>query len=631
MFVKKNTTQFAKMGIALLLVCPFVCVAQTGPGGVGVADGSSALSLWLDANTIVQGNNTNMAGVWEDQSGNNYDASIGVAPRYFSAGAGNGQPALFFDASNGEYMWIAPNTEIMPPNEISIFVMGNFDTGNSTSWASIISAYDDDAGDDAWAFERNDATNDMNFWVENYTTSFCAKPIVSGKNEIWSMVFNTTTNQGDGYISEDNCSYTYTGGLTYDGAGVNAVLLGAGANSYGTTVPGYFLEGDIGEVIIYDEAVNDAQRIIISNYLAAKYAIGLDNFDIYDEDDNGDYDFDVAGIGQTVGAANRQDNSQGTGMVRISNPTGMGDDEFMIWGHDNGSPFANNNLDVPPGVEDRIDRVWRVSEVNSTGGTTGVNVGKVDVAFDLSYQTYSISQGDLVLLIDTNDDGNFADQTPITGANLVGGMYVFSAVSGWTPGFRDGVRFTLGTTNKSQTPLPVSLIEFDAQCESGSVNINWTTESELNNDYFTIERSSDVVNFESISIVAGNKTSSATINYSWRDKSPVDGVAYYRLKQTDLDGAFAYSSISSVKCSKKTEINVYPNPFGNSFTILFSEGAIYPVHVKILDYLGRVVYTQLVVGNSMKISLDKNLPKGTYFVKVFNGTNQVVKRIVKTQ
>ena len=71
--------------------------SQTGPGGVGITDGISDLSLWLDANTITGlANNANMTGIWADQSGNGNNALIGRAPQYTTTGAGNGQPSLFF-------------------------------------------------------------------------------------------------------------------------------------------------------------------------------------------------------------------------------------------------------------------------------------------------------------------------------------------------------------------------------------------------------------------------------------------------------------------------------------------------------------------------------------------------------
>src|SRR5690606_37109170 len=97
-------------------------------------------------------------------------------------------------------------------------------------------------------------------------------------------------------------------------------------------------DGDIAEVIAFNTAVNEAQRIIINNYLSAKYNLPLSEFDFYTMDDvgNGDYDHDVAGIGR-VNALNQHTDARGSGIVRILNATNLDDDEFLIWGHDGGT------------------------------------------------------------------------------------------------------------------------------------------------------------------------------------------------------------------------------------------------------------------------------------------------------
>ncbi len=183
---------------------------------------------------------------------------------------------------------------------------------------------------------------------------------------------------------------------------------------------------------------------------------------------------------------------------------------------------------------------------------------------------------------------------------------------------------------KISTPLPVKLTEFNAACKDDLIHINWTTASEINNDYFTIERSTDAINFETIGTVNGNGNSSVTINYSWTDDSPINGTAYYRLKQTDFNGAFEYHGIRTVACEPTTEISIYPNPFEDSFTISLSENTSYPITVEVMDYLGRKIYTQIIENATTEIVLEDKVSAGTYFVKVFNETTLNVERIVKT-
>ncbi|MEK7225642.1 MAG: hypothetical protein AAB221_08160, partial [Bacteroidota bacterium] len=105
------------------------------------------------------------------------------------------------------------------------------------------------------------------------------------------------------------------------------------------------------------------------------------------------------------------------------------------------------------------------------------------------------------------------------------------------------------------------------------------TVSEINNDYFTVQRSRDMENFENIATVKGSGNSNTPINYSSTDNNPLEGISYYRLKQTDFDGTVTYSNavpvtISKTKTStgKSLSINniiVYPNPGEGLFNINF--------------------------------------------------------------
>ncbi|MEO5572789.1 MAG: hypothetical protein ABIT08_15525, partial [Bacteroidia bacterium] len=97
------------------------------------------------------------------------------------------------------------------------------------------------------------------------------------------------------------------------------------------------------------------------------------------------------------------------------------------------------------------------------------------------------------------------------------------------------------------SPLPVELVSFSAKAiDNKEVLCQWTTASEINNDYFTIERSRNGRDFEEAGKVNGAGNSTVAINYSFIDKDPYKGIAYYRLKQTDSNGQFSYSQIVKV-------------------------------------------------------------------------------------
>lgn len=200
-------------------------------------------------------------------------------------------------------------------------------------------------------------------------------------------------------------------------------------------------EGTVSEFIVYNYKVNNAQRIIIENYIAGKYNLNLSSNDIYSIDNgvNWNYDNEIAGIGRLNGF--EQDNdSRGPGMVRINSSSSLGNSDFFIWGHDNAAiaSFGVTDYPAPEGVEGRIDRVWRPTGQGETGN--------MDIIFDLSAVGGSKTATDLVLFIDRNNNGVFADETYagtgiIGGATALGGdIFEFSGVN-----INNAQRFTVGT------------------------------------------------------------------------------------------------------------------------------------------------------------------------------------------
>ncbi|MBX7050135.1 MAG: VCBS repeat-containing protein, partial [Chitinophagales bacterium] len=109
--------------------------------------------------------------------------------------------------------------------------------------------------------------------------------------------------------------------------------------------------------------------------------------------------------------------------------------------------------------------------------------------------------------------------------------------------------------------LPIELTDFTGSQQGHAVKLEWTTASELNNDKFIIERSSNGDDFDAIGIVSGAGTTEIVHNYQFFDQAPAGGINYYRLKQVDLDGAFTYSQMIVVEVSGEASyLKIYPNP-----------------------------------------------------------------------
>src|SRR5690606_23001154 len=125
------------------------------------------------------------------------------------------------------------------------------------------------------------------------------------------------------------------------------------------------------------------------------------------------------------------------------------------------------------------------------------------------------------------------------------------AVSSFSP-------FTLATLDMIN-PLPVEIIEFNAEPKVTSVLVSWVTNSEINNDYFLVERSDDGINFNYITRVEGAGNSTQQIRYEFNDITPLQGTSYYRLKQVDFNVTSNYTNIRKVEFDNKSFV-IFPNP-----------------------------------------------------------------------
>jgi hypothetical protein len=181
------------------------------------------------------------------------------------------------------------------------------------------------------------------------------------------------------------------------------------------------------------------------------------------------------------------------------------------------------------------------------------------------------------------------------------------------------------------TVVPVELVSFSATTNGNSVNLNWSTATEINNSGFEIERAwssaSSTLNWDKVGFVNGNGTTTELQSYSFTDDNLTSGKYLYRLKQIDFDGTFEYSNEIEVIVTLPDEFELsqnYPNPFNPSTSIKYQIAASNPVSLKIYDVLGNEVATLVnevkPVGN-YEINFDaSSLSSGTYFYKLQAGS-----------
>ncbi len=191
-------------------------------------------------------------------------------------------------------------------------------------------------------------------------------------------------------------------------------------------------------------------------------------------------------------------------------------------------------------------------------------------------------------------------------------------------------------TAQSTMPLPVELISFEGENLGDNNHLFWATASEINNDYFVVERSSDGASFTEIARVDGAGTTSQVQNYEAFDMYPYEGLNYYRLRQTDFNGTITYSSIVVLQSHTTGVIldNVHPVPTTDNVGFDISVTNNSAITIEVLDLTGRTVLksTSSVEAGKNSVNVDiAELSQGVYMLKVsmaccnFVSINRIVK------
>lgn len=182
----------------------------------------------------------------------------------------------------------------------------------------------------------------------------------------------------------------------------------------------------------------------------------------------------------------------------------------------------------------------------------------------------------------------------------------------------------------NNTPMPIELTSFTATPVGSSVELNWITSSEINNDYFTVQRSLDGINFYPIANVPGAGTSSAILKYDYIDFTPLSGRSYYRLKQTDFNGDYEFSDIRVIEFDHNSQVEfiAYPNPVTDKFTISGTSDNLIR-SITIFNASGKILGTKESERNSKEDFDLSNNPAGLYLVKIVHDLGLSYIKVVK--
>ena len=188
------------------------------------------------------------------------------------------------------------------------------------------------------------------------------------------------------------------------------------------------------------------------------------------------------------------------------------------------------------------------------------------------------------------------------------------------------------TVTSDASPLPIELLSFEGRKDGSAIELNWATASEINNDYFMVNRSTDAKNFASIGKITGSGTSNAMQTYSFIDSDPVKGTNYYQLEQTDYDGRSSFSGVISVeyKENKGLELQIVDKE-STVEAVINNPCKEKPVVLEIFDVTGQRVYSlPISIEQEMqKISISKDIfHKGIYMFNLRSDKSRAFKKII---
>lgn len=279
-----------------------------------------------------------------------------------------------------------------------------------------------------------------------------------------------------------------------------------------------------------------------------------------------------------------------------------------------------------PGTIDTVSdvRYWQVDR------TPSINANLTSATVKLYYSSSGKFDG-------VSDPSNLT-VVKTTGAgtvwNDIGGTATTANTGTITSGnFTSSGLFTFGNLIGGSNPLPVSLISFTAVKNSHHIDVKWSTASEMNNDYFVVEKSNDGVTFDDMIQVDGAGNSNSVLNYSAVDEVPFTGNNFYRLRQVDFDGKATLSRIINVAMSNElTPVTFYPNPVKDIISIEYPTYSQNTVEFIIYTIQGQQVKSFSVephdgmVRNNFDLTA---LASGSYWLKAVSDESVQAVRIIK--
>ncbi|MGL1889202.1 MAG: DUF2341 domain-containing protein, partial [Reichenbachiella sp.] len=465
-----------------------------GPGGVGFKDGSGILTMWYmaDSATVSGGKVTgikNLVGI------SDYDMVTPAADPdfidYVGQGTLNGHAEISFN--NVEDV-LATNSTLSAStfvyNEATSFIVTSHD--NMSQQANTYGTSTSQTGGQAVnRFGSHLPWN--NTWYFDIGTHNDGGRLSAAYQPAWVGTYGIFTYRAD--ASDDGSTGTKT-------AWRNNTQIGtaAGTSQFINHTSNYFtlgqsqgtdFQGNIVEFLLYTAPVNEPQRIIINNYLAVKYGLSIaDDYYVWEAS----HSFEVAGIGKTNDEAHT---AAKTGAITISAASDLENDEYLLFGHDNGDKDSWTTTNIPTGDILRLDKEWKF---DMTG-----DVGTISIAIDPTLVIAKQSgYEDFIILTDA--DGDFTSGAKVHATSLLDGKYIANNIS-----IAKGEYLAIGMIKRSVQFLTTSLNQPENSQGLVTLELDYTSGETIVIDYTITGSATQGVDFSlaasgSATILAGSST-----------------------------------------------------------------------------------------------------------------------------
>ena len=613
------------MFFAAVLFCSHIAYSQSGPAGVG---SSTNNVFWLKANAGTSSTSNGTAiSYWNDQSGNSVNVSQTVTAQQpsFATNIINGFPAIQFDNNSTA----GQNDKMIGPDSPLLDSTTGYSFFTVTRPQNI-------GGTNVVVSKRTTVSVDQSFMLFYYTSNKMFIDVET-TNDRFNSVSSFTNNTNyiidllyDGTIANPRCSVylqeslDVTSNETSTLVPNNASPILIGSTDAGDPRP---FGGYMSELIIYRQALVPAQRIIVDNYLSAKYNISLAANDKYagDNSGNGDYDFDVAGLGQESTGSNTSFSTSISGGLGLAVSSGFDNTDYLLAGHATPvNTVITTDVAGLSGVnKSRWQRIWYIDVTNTLTALSA------SVSFNLPNGglpgTPAVASN-YRLIYRATQAGTWTEIA--TGSSVSGSTILFGAVTFTNDGY-----YTIGTTDYVTSTLPVELVSFNATANGPQVDLSWITASEKNNAFFTVEKSKDGQAFENVITAKGKGSTTSRSNYQETDLHPYPGLSYYRLKQTDSDNSTSYFPLVALEFgSPGNAITIYPNPSDGLFYLDVHSNRNQDIAVVMWDESGKICFTKIYPAGTysqiIPLHTETKLPKGNYLISTEIDTKTKTQKLI---